>query len=78
MNLFNGILGAIPLATLAIKNGGMGQNIKSICALAFQGFLIMVCVGIYVVLIQSIATDGDPIGAIDLHYVYGATMLYII
>lgn len=59
-------LGAIPLATFGNKEwSGMGQNyIKSICALAFQGFLIMVCVGIYAVLIQSIATDGDPIGAI--------------
>ncbi|MGL5254023.1 MAG: VirB6/TrbL-like conjugal transfer protein, CD1112 family [Brevinema sp.] len=59
-------LGAIPLATFGNKEwSGMGQNyIKAICALAFQGFLIMVCVGIYAVLIQSIATDGDPIGAI--------------
>ncbi len=59
-------LGAIPLATFGNKEwSGMGQNyIKSICALAFQGFLIMVCIGIYAVLIQSIATDGDPIGAI--------------
>lgn len=59
-------LGAIPLATFGNKEwSGMGQNyVKSICALAFQGFLIMVCVGIYAVLIQSIATDGDPIGAI--------------
>lgn len=59
-------LGAIPLATFGNKEwSGMGQNyVKSICALAFQGFLIMVCMGIYAVLIQSIATDGDPIGAI--------------
>ncbi len=59
-------LGAIPLATFGNKEwSSMGQNyIKSICALAFQGFLIMVCIGIYAVLIQSIATDGDPIGAI--------------
>lgn len=59
-------LGAIPLATFGNKEwSGMGQNyVKAICALAFQGFLIMVCVGIYAVLIQSIATDGDPIGAI--------------
>ena len=26
--------------------------------------MILVCVGIYAVLIQSIATSGDPIGAI--------------
>ena len=43
----------------------MGNNyLKALLALAFQGFLIMVCVGIYAVLIQSIATDDDPIKAI--------------
>ena len=58
-------LGAIPIATMQSKEWNMGQNyIKALLALAFQGFLIMVCVGIYAVLIQSIATDGDPIGAI--------------
>ena len=30
----------------------------------FQSFLIMVCVGIYAVLVQSIATSGDIAGAI--------------
>ena len=58
-------LGAIPLATMTSKEFNLGQNyLKSLLALGFQGFLIMVCVGIYAVLIQSIATDGDPIGAI--------------
>ena len=33
-------------------------------SVGFQGLLILVCVAIYAVLIQSIATDGDPIGAI--------------
>ena len=42
-----------------------GQNyLKSLFALAFQAFLIMVCVGIYSVLVQGIATDGDLSGAI--------------
>ena len=58
-------LGAIPIATMQSKEWNMGNNyLKALLALAFQGFLIMVCVGIYAVLIQSIATDGDPIGAI--------------
>ena len=58
-------LGAIPLATMSTKEWNLGQNyLKSLLALGFQGFLIMVCVGIYAVLIQSIGTDGDPIGAI--------------
>ena len=59
-------LGPIPLSTMA--NGewrSMGQNyLKSLLALAFQAFLIMVCVGIYAVLIQSIGTGGDISGAI--------------
>ena len=43
----------------------MGQNyLKSLFAVAFQGMLILVCVGTYAVLVQGIATGGDPIGAI--------------
>ena len=59
-------LAPIPMATLSNREmGGMGQNyLKSLFAVGFQGLLILVCVGIYAVLIQSIATSGDPIGAI--------------
>ena len=42
----------------------MGQNyFRSLLSGGFQGLLVLVCVAIYSVLIQSIATDGDPIGA---------------
>ena len=45
--------------------GAMGQNyLRSLFAVGFQGMLILVCVAIYAVLIQGIATGGDPIGAI--------------
>jgi len=45
--------------------GGMGQNyLRSLLALGFQGLLIIVCVAIYAVLIQGVATGGDMIGAI--------------
>jgi hypothetical protein len=56
----------IPFATMSNKEwGSMGQNyLKSLFALGFQTFLIMVCVGIYAVLVQSIATDTDIMGAI--------------
>ncbi|MFI3205971.1 MAG: CD0415/CD1112 family protein [Clostridia bacterium] len=58
-------LGAIPLATMTCKEWNIGQNyIKSMLALAFQSFLIMVCVGIYAVLVNSIVTTGEPINAI--------------
>ena len=59
-------LAPIPVATLANREvGSMGQNyLKSLFAVGFQGLLILACVGIYAVLVQSIATSGDPIGAI--------------
>ena len=41
-----------------------GKYIKSLFAVGFQGLLILICVAIYAVLIQGIATSGDPIGAI--------------
>ena len=56
----------IPFATMSNKEwGSMGQNyLKSLFALGFQAFLIMVCVGIYAVLVQSITADTDIMGAI--------------
>ena len=59
-------LAPIPFATIGNKElGQMGHNyFKSLLAVAFQGFLILVCVAIYAVLVQSIATSGDPIGAV--------------
>lgn len=44
---------------------GVGQNyLKSLLALGFQAFLIMVVVGIYAVLIQQIGQAADISGAI--------------
>ena len=59
-------LAPVPLATLSNREfGGMGQNyFKSLCAIALQGFLILVCVGIYAVLIQGIAVGDNPISAV--------------
>jgi hypothetical protein len=59
-------LGPIPLATMTNRDwGNVGQNyLKSLFALGFQAFLIMVCVGIYAVLVQSIAVDEDVIKAV--------------
>ena len=56
----------IPMATMMGKEwGGMGQNyLRSLFALGFQAFLIIVCVAIYAVLVQSIATESDIIMAI--------------
>lgn len=59
-------LAPIPVATLTNREAGqMGQNyLRSLFAVGFQGMLILVCVAIYAVLVQGIATGGDPIGAI--------------
>ena len=54
-------LGPIPLATIGNSEWrGMGQGyLKSLFALGFQAFLIMVVTGIYAVLVQNIAISGD-------------------
>ena len=54
----------IPLSTMANREWGqMGNNyLKALLAIAFQGFLIMVCVAIYAVLVTAIA-DADNIHA---------------
>lgn len=51
----------IPMATMVNREWGqMGQNyLRSLFALGFQAFLIMVCVGIYAVLVQSISVGSD-------------------
>lgn len=68
-------LAPLPFATFGNKEQSMiGQNyLRSLFALGFQGFLIMVCVGIYAVLIQSIAFSTDIIGS--LWGVVGYTVL---
>ena len=54
-------LAPLPFATFGNREQSMmGQNyMRSLFALGFQGFLIMVCVGIYAVLIQSVAFSTD-------------------
>ena len=66
---------AIPMATLANREWGtMGQNyLKSLFAVGFQGFLIMVCVAVYAALLQGATTSGDPISAV--WQVMGMTVL---
>ena len=51
----------IPFSTMVNREWGQIGNsyLKSLFALAFQGFLIMVCVAIYAVLLQGIATSSD-------------------
>ena len=56
----------IPMATMANREWGqMGQNyLRTLFALGFQAFLIMVCVGIYAVLVQNISVGSDVSAAL--------------
>ena len=56
----------IPMATMVNRDWGqMGQNyLRSLFALGFQAFLIMVCVGIYAVLVQNISVGSDVSAAL--------------
>ena len=59
-------LAPIPFSTFGShEQSQMGQNyLRSLLALGLQGFLIMICVGIYAVLIQSIAFSDNIISSI--------------
>ncbi|SFU95849.1 VirB6/TrbL-like conjugal transfer protein, CD1112 family [Butyrivibrio sp. M55] len=65
----------IPFATFGNQEQSqMGQNyFKALWALGLQGFLIMVCVGIYAVMIQSVAFSSDIMGS--MWKVFGFTVL---
>ena len=56
----------IPMATAVNREWGqMGQNyLRSLLALGFQGFLIIVCVAIYAVLVQNMVVEEDIASAI--------------
>ena len=51
----------IPMAAMMGREfGGMGQNyLRTLLALGFQAFLIIICVAIYAVLVQGIAAQAD-------------------
>lgn len=68
-------LAPIPFSTFGNREQSqIGQNyLRSLMALAFQGFLIMICVGIYAVLIQSVSISDDIVAS--LWGVMGYTVL---
>ena len=59
-------LAPIPFSTFGNREQSqIGQNyLRSLFALGFQGFLIIICVGIYAVLVQSVAFSDDSIASI--------------
>lgn len=68
-------LAPIPFATFANKEQSqIGQNyLRSLLALGFQGFLIMICVGIYAVMLHSVVLSEDMI--MSIWSVLGYTVL---
>ena len=59
-------LAPVPMATWGNhEQSHIGQNhLRSLFALGFQGFLILICVAIYAVLLQNVAISGDAINSI--------------
>ena len=59
-------LAPVPMATWGNhEQSQVGQNyLRSLFALGFQGFLILICVAIYAVLLQNVAISGDAINSI--------------
>jgi hypothetical protein len=59
-------LAPMPMATWGNhEQSHVGQNyLRSLFALGFQGFLILICVAIYAVLLQNVAISGDAINSI--------------
>jgi hypothetical protein len=64
----------VPCATVTNREwGSIGTNyFKGLCALAFQGFFIMVCVGIYAVLVNAVSVTGN------LHSALWSVMAYTV
>ena len=65
----------IPFATLANREWGqIGNNyLRGLFALAFQGFFMMVCVGIYAALVSSVGVVGS-----NLHTALLEVMAYTV
>ncbi len=59
-------LAPIPFSTFGNREQSqVGQNyLRSLFALGFQGFLIMICIAIYAVLVQTVSFTDDIIGSI--------------
>ena len=59
-------LAPLPFSTFGNREQSqIGQNyVKSLVALGFQGFLILICVAIYAVLIQNVSISSDIAGSL--------------
>ena len=68
-------LAPIPFATFGNREQSqIGQNyLRALFALGFQGFLILICVGIYAVLVQGLTVTDNIFGSIMM--ILGYTVL---
>ena len=68
-------LAPIPFATLGNREQSMiGQNyFRSLLALAFQGFLMMICIAIYAFLLQNFVSSGNLLKGVWT--IFGYTIL---
>ena len=71
----------IPFAAFYGKEwtGGMGANyLRSLFALGFQGFFIMVCLSIYTTMMQGVLNSTDVVGAMWSYIVYSGVLLFAV
>ena len=68
----------IPFATMISKeHGNMGQNfLRSLFALGFQGFFLMVCVGIYAVLVNDMIVSDNVNSAMFMVAAYTVILVF--
>ena len=68
----------IPMATVMGKElGNIGQNyLRSLVALGFQGFLIIVCVAIYSVMVQELVVGGDIFASLLSYVAYTVLLCF--
>ena len=59
--------------------GGMGANyLRSLFALGFQGFFIMVCLSIYTTMMQGVLNSTDVVGAMWSYIAYSGVLLFAV
>jgi len=71
----------IPFAAFYGKEwtGGMGANyLRSLFALGFQGFFIMICLSIYTTMMQGILNSADIVAAMWSYIAYSGVLLFAV
>lgn len=71
-------LAPLPFATFGNREQSqIGQNyLRSLCALGFQGFLIVLCIGIYAVMLQSVTESEDILASVWMTLCYTTLLCY--